>query len=58
MTRRSQSSVHIEVDGCPLHGASRRQNATATSSAEAEYYVACAALSEAIHIREVLVFFG
>ena len=58
LTRRSQSSVHIEVDGCPLHGASRRQNATATSSAEAEYYAACAALSEAIHIREVLVFFG
>ena len=57
-SRQSQSSVHIDVDGRPLFAQSRRQAAVATSSGEAEYYSAAAAVAEGMLIREVLLFFG
>ena len=36
----SQSSLKIQVDGCPLYSASRKQRARAHSSGEVEYYAA------------------
>ena len=36
-TRRSQSSGHIEIDGCPVSGFSPRQSVEATSSGVAEF---------------------
>ena len=56
--RRSQSSLKIEVDGCPLYSASRKQKALAHSSGEAGYYAAVLATSEAMLIRGVLLFMG
>ena len=52
--RKSQSSLKIEVDWCPLYSASRTQKARAHSCGEAEYYAAASAASEAMLIREVL----
>ena len=40
-SRKSQSSGHVEADGCPLTSFSRRQNCVATSSGMAEYYAMC-----------------
>ena len=40
-SRKSQSSGHVEVDGCPLTSFSRRQNCVATSSGMAECCVMC-----------------
>ena len=57
-TGKSQSSLQIEVDGCPLYSASRKQKARARSSGEAEYYASASAASEAMLIREVLLFTG
>ena len=37
-SRKSQSSGHVEADGCPLTSFSRRQSCVATSSGMAEYY--------------------
>ena len=48
----------IEVDGCPLCSASRKQTARAHSSGEAEYYAVASAASEAMLIGEVLLFTG
>ena len=42
--RKSQSSLKIEVDGCPRFSASRKQKARAHSSGEAEYYGAASGL--------------
>ena len=56
--RRSQSSIVLEIDGCPAFGASRRQAIIAGSSAEAEFYAAAGALSEAMLLRECLLFAG
>ena len=56
--RKSLSSLKIEVDGCPLYSASRTQKARAHSSGEAEYNAAPSATSEAMLIREVLLFTG
>ena len=42
LTRRSQSSGHIEIDGCPVSGFSSRQSVVATSSGVAEFYALCA----------------
>ena len=46
--RKSQSSLQIEVDGCPLYSASRKQKARAHSNGEAEYNAAASAASEAM----------
>ena len=56
--RTSQSSLKIDVDGCPLSSASRKQKARVHSSGEAENYAAASAASEGILIREVLLFMG
>ena len=56
--RKSQSSLKIGVDGCPLYSASRMQKARAHSSGEAEYYAAASTTSEALLFREVLLFMG
>ena len=56
--KKSQSSLKIEVDGCPLYPETRKQKARAHSSGEAEYHAAASAASEAMLIREVLLFTG
>ena len=56
--RKSQSSLKIDVDGCQLYSASRKQKARAHSSGEAECYAAASATGEATLIREVLLFMG
>ena len=56
--KKSQSSLKIEVNGCPLYPASRKQKARGHSSGEAEYHVTASAASEAMLIREVLLFTG
>ena len=58
MTGKSQSSLQIEVDGCLLYSASRNQKARAHSSGEAQYCASASAASEAMLIREVLLFTG
>ena len=57
-TRRSKTSGHIEADGCPLYGFVRRQGATATSSAVAEFYAATGVSEELLLFKEILTFFG
>ena len=56
-TRRSQSSGHIEIDGCPVSGFSRRQAVVATSSGVAEFYALCAVAEEVMHPQDLLRFF-
>ena len=56
--RKSQSSLKIEVDVCPLDSASCKQKARAHSSGEAEYFAAALATSETLLIREILMFMG
>ena len=46
--------MKIEVDGCLLYSASRKQAVIATSSAEAEVYAAAAGISEATHLVHVI----
>ena len=43
-SRKSQSSGHLEADGCPLTSFSRRQSCVATSSGMAEYYTVAVTL--------------
>ena len=50
--------MKIEVDGGPLDSASRKQKARAHSSGEAEYHVAASVASEAMLIRDVVLFTG
>ena len=47
-TGKSQSSWKIEVKGCPLNSASRKQKARAHSSGEAKYYAAASATCETL----------
>ena len=56
--RRSRSSCHIDVDGCPMAGWSNRQSIVAQSSAEAEFYSATSAVSGALMFRAVYEEFG
>ena len=56
-TRRSESSGHIEIDGCPVSGFSRRQAVIATSSGVAEFYALCAVAEEVMHLQDLLRFF-
>ena len=51
---RGQSSLKIEIEGCPPYSASRMQKARAHSNGEAEYYAAASATTERMSIREVL----
>ena len=44
--KQSQSSLKIDVNGCPLYSASRKQKARAQSSGEAKYYAAASATSD------------
>ena len=53
-SRKSQSSGHVEVDGCPLTSFSRRQSSVATSSGMAEYYAMCSTAEELVHLRTIL----
>ena len=53
-TRQSQSSLHVEADGCPLFSTSRRQMAISHSSGEAEYYAGVSAAAEGLFIKQVL----
>ena len=52
--RNSQTSVHIAVDVCPMHGYSKRQEAIALSSAEAEHFALTSGLSLGILFKVVL----
>ena len=56
--RRSQSSLKIEVDGCPLYSASSKQKSREHSNGGVEYFAAASTTSEAMLIREVLLFTG
>ena len=56
--RRSQSSLKIEVDGCLLYSASSKQKSREHSNGGVEYYAAAPTTSEAMLIREVLLFTG
>ncbi len=53
-TRQSQSSLRIEVDGCPLFSTPRRQGAISDSSGEAEYYAGGRAASEGMYVKQFL----
>ena len=53
-SRKSQSSGHVEADGCPLTSFSRRQSCVATSSGMAEYYDMCSTSQELLHLRSIL----
>eukprot|EP00971_Amphidinium_carterae_P092720 1836176-Amphidinium_carterae.1 len=44
--------------GVLISSYARTQSTIATSSAESEYYGACAVASEAIHVKELLKFIG
>ena len=57
-SRKSQSSGHVEADGCPLTSFSRRQSCVATSSGMAEYYAMCSTAEELVHLRTILEHFG
>ena len=57
-SRKSQSSGHVEADGCPLTSCSRRQNCVATSSGMAEYYAMCSTAEELLNLRTILEHFG
>ena len=56
-TRRTQSSGHIEIDGCPVSGFSRRHSVVATSSRVAEFFALCAVAEEVMHLQDLLRFF-
>jgi len=56
--RRSQSSVHVAVDGVPLFGSSCRQATVSQSSGESETYGAARGLADGLLVRQVLQFFG
>ena len=57
-SRQSQSSGHVEADGCPLTSLSRRQSCVATSSGMTEYYAMRSTAEELLHLRTILEHFG
>ena len=57
-SRKSQSSGHVEADGCPLTSFSRRQSCVATSSGMAEYCAMCSTAEELLHLRSIQEHFG
>ena len=57
-SRMSQSSGHVEADGCPMTSFSRRQSCVATSNGMAEYYAMCSTAEELLHFRSILEHFG
>ena len=56
--RKSQTSIHLEADGCALFGVSRRQSLVAQSTGEAEVYGAASGMSEGVHFKDLLEFMG
>eukprot|EP00971_Amphidinium_carterae_P309332 6147173-Amphidinium_carterae.1 len=56
--RKSQTSGHIRVDGCPMVGWSNRQHVVSLSSAEAEYNAGCSVASMLCLYREIYLFMG
>ena len=57
-SRKSQSSGHVEADGCPLTSLSRRQSSAATSSGMADYNAMCSTAEALLHLRTILEHFG
>eukprot|EP00971_Amphidinium_carterae_P144057 2854717-Amphidinium_carterae.1 len=57
-TRKSTSCGMIWWSGVLISSYARTQSTIATSSAESEYYGACAVPSEAIYVKELLKFMG
>eukprot|EP00971_Amphidinium_carterae_P027391 539354-Amphidinium_carterae.1 len=53
-TRKSTSCGMIWWSGVLISSYARTQSTIATSSAESEYYGACAVASEAIYVKELL----
>ena len=56
--RKSQTSVHIQVDGCPMAGISCRQDVISLSSCEAEWHAGARGLSEALGLKALYEFLG
>ena len=56
MSRKSTSAATVFVDVQLIFSMSRTQKTISLSSAEAEYYAAASAVSEGIHIKEVVTF--
>ena len=57
-TRRSTSCGIVACAGCCLFSFARRQSLVSLSSAEAEFYAACSAISEALAIKRLLLLAG
>ena len=57
-SRKSQSSGHVEADGCPLTSLSRKQSCVATNSGMAECSAMCSTAEELLHLRTILEHFG
>ena len=57
-SRKSQSSGHVEANGCPLTSFSRRQSSAATSSGMADYHAMCSTAEALLHLRAILEHFG
>eukprot|EP00971_Amphidinium_carterae_P067946 1344661-Amphidinium_carterae.1 len=55
-TRKSTSCGMIRWSGVLIPSYARNQSTIATSSAESEYYGACAVASEAVYVKELLKF--
>ena len=53
-SRKSQSSGHVDADGCPMASFSLRQSCVATSSGMAEYCATCSTAEEPLHLRSVM----
>ena len=57
-SRKSQSCVHVEADGCTLTSFSRRQSCVAMSSGLAEYCAMCSIAEDQLRLRSILEQFG
>eukprot|EP00959_Pyramimonas_sp_CCMP1952_P276430 5778579-Pyramimonas_sp.AAC.1 len=56
--RKSQTSVHIIVRGCPMLGVSCRQDAQSLSSCEAEWHAEAQGLSEGLGLKVLFTLMG
>ena len=54
-SRRSTTGYVIYFQDNVVHSASKTQNSVALSSAESELYGVCSGVTEAIHLRNVLI---
>ena len=57
-TRKSQTSVHLEADGCCLNGITCRQDVISLSSCEAECHAGARGISEAFGAKSIFEFLG